>query len=90
MAQSTVNIRMDEDIKREFDRVCNELGINMSIAINILAKKMIREERIPFEVSVDPFYAKSNTEALRRSAKQIEDGQVVIRSMKELEDLASE
>ena len=39
MAQSTVNIRMDEDIKREFDRVCNELGINMSIAINILAKK---------------------------------------------------
>lgn len=90
MAQSTVNIRMDEDIKREFDRVCNELGINMSIAINILAKKMIREERIPFEVSVDPFYVKSNTEALRRSAKQIEDGKVVIRSMKELEDLASE
>ena len=42
------------------------------------------------EVSVDPFYAKSNTEALRRSAKQIEDGKVVIRSMKELEDLANE
>lgn len=90
MAQSTVNIRMDEDIKREFDRVCNELGINMSIAINILAKKMIREERIPFEVSVDPFYAKSNTEALRRSAKQIEDGNVVVRSLKELEEMASE
>ena len=90
MAQSTVNIRMDEDIKREFDRVCNELGINMSIAINILAKKMIREERIPFEVSVDPFYAKSNTEALQRSAKQIEEGKVVIRSLKELEEMANE
>ena len=90
MAQSTVNIRMDEEIKREFDRVCNELGINMSIAINILAKKMIREERIPFEVSVDPIYAKSNTEALLRSAKQIEEGKTVVRSIKELEDMASE
>ena len=90
MAQSTVNIRMDEEIKREFDRVCNELGINMSIAINILAKKMIREERIPFEVSVDPFYTKSNAEALRRSAQQIADGKTVVRSMQDLEDLASE
>ena len=90
MAQSTVNIRMDEDIKREFDRVCSELGINMSIAINILAKKMIREERIPFEVSIDPFYTKSNTDALRRSAKQIADGKTVIRTIGELEDLASE
>lgn len=90
MAQSTVNIRMDEDIKREFDRVCNELGINMSIAINILAKKMIREERIPFEVSVDPFYSKSNAEALHRSANQIEEGKVVVRSLKELEEMANE
>lgn len=90
MAQSTVNIRMDEDIKREFDRVCNELGINMSIAINILAKKMIREERIPFEVSVDPFYAKSNTEALKRSAKQIEEGKTVVRSLTELEEMTNE
>lgn len=90
MAQSTVNIRMDEEIKREFDRVCNELGINMSIAINILAKKMIREERIPFEVSVDPFYAKSNTEALKRSAKQIEEGKTVVRSLTELEEMTNE
>ena len=90
MAQSTVNIRMDEEIKREFDRVCNELGINMSIAINILAKKMIREERIPFEVSVDPFYSKNNTEALKRSAKQIEEGKTVVRSLTELEEMTNE
>lgn len=54
MAQSNLNIRMDEETKREFDRVCQELGINMSIAINILAKKMIREKRIPFDVSIEP------------------------------------
>ena len=89
MAQSNVNIRMDEDIKREFDRVCNELGINMSIAINILAKKMIREERIPFEVSVDPFYSKSNLEALRRSADQLDEGKVIAKTMGELEEMAN-
>ena len=90
MAQSNVNIRMDEDIKREFDRVCNELGINMSTAITILAKKMIREERIPFDVSIDPFYTKSNTSALEKSAKQLEEGRVVVKSMEELEALANE
>ena len=90
MAQSNINIRMDEDIKREFDRVCNELGINMSIAITILAKKMIREERIPFEVSVDPFYSKANTEALKKSVKQIEEGRTVVKSLDELEAMANE
>lgn len=89
MAQANVNIRMEEDIKREFDRVCGELGINMSIAINILAKKMIREERIPFEVSVDPFYSRKNTEALKRSAAQLKEGKTVTKSLGELEELAN-
>ena len=90
MAQSNVNIRMDEDIKREFDRVCSELGINMSIAITILAKKMIREERIPFDVSIDPFYTKANTDALARSAAQIGEGRVVRKTMEDLEAMANE
>ena len=89
MAQSNVNIRMDEDIKREFDRVCSELGINMSIAITILAKKMIREERIPFDVSVDPFYTKANTSALERSAGQMAEGRVVRKTLAELEAMAN-
>lgn len=90
MAQSTVNIRMDEDVKREFDRVCGELGINMSIAITILAKKMIREQRIPFDVSVDPFYSFSNTAALRESMLQLESGRVVKKTFADLEEMADE
>ena len=62
----------------------------MSIAITILAKKMIREERIPFEVSVDPFYSKANTEALKKSVKQIEEGRTVVKSLDELEAMANE
>lgn len=90
MAQSNVNIRMDEDVKREFDRVCGELGINMSIAITILAKKMIREQRIPFEVSVDPFYSPANKDALADSLQQLESGRVVRKTLAELEDMTNE
>ena len=90
MAQSNVNIRMDEDVKREFDRVCGELGINMSIAITILAKKMIREQRIPFEVSVDPFYSPANQDVLADSLRQLESGRVVRKTLSELEDMTNE
>ena len=57
MSQTTVSVRMDEQLKKEFDSVCNDLGLTMSTAVIMLAKKMAREKRIPFEVSVDPFYS---------------------------------
>ena len=57
MAQTNVNIRMDETLKQQFDHLCNELGLNMSTAINIFAKTMVRQQKIPFEISLDPFYS---------------------------------
>lgn len=55
MAQSTISVRMDEQLKQDFDQICQDLGLTMSTAITILAKKMIRESRLPFEVSIaDP------------------------------------
>lgn len=72
MAQTTVSIRMDNALKKEFDNVCNELGISMTTAVIMLAKKMTREKRIPFEVSVDPFYSDENMSRLRKSIAQME------------------
>ena len=57
MAQTTLSVRMDDSLKSDFDKVCNELGLSMTTAITMLAKKMTREKRLPFEVSVDPFYS---------------------------------
>ena len=90
MAQSLVSIRMDEDLKRQFDYVCNELGLNMSTAITIFAKKMVRENAIPFEVSFDPFYSPSNMSALTESLEQMKSGKVVIKTMEELETMENE
>lgn len=72
MSQATVNVRMDEDLKKDFDGICNELGITMSTAVIMLAKKMTREKRIPFDVSVDPFYSEENMARLRKSIAQME------------------
>ena len=44
----------------------------MTTAVTMLAKKMTREKRIPFEVSVDPFYCDENMSRLRKSIAQME------------------
>jgi len=46
---------------------------------------MSREQRIPFEVSIDPFYSERNMAAIDDAAGQIERGQIVIKTMDELE-----
>lgn len=47
MAQTTLSVRMDDSLKSDFDKVCNELGLSMTTAITMLAKKMTREKRLP-------------------------------------------
>lgn len=72
MAQTTVSVRMESSLKCEFDKVCNDLGLSMTTAITMLAKKMTREKRLPFEVSMDPFYSEENLVRLRKSIAQME------------------
>lgn len=74
MAQSTISIRMDPTLKAEFDTVCRDLGMSMSTAVVMLAKKMTREKRLPFEVSADPFYSEANIRYLEGILRDIETG----------------
>lgn len=53
MAQTNVNIRMDESTKLAFDKFCNEIGLSVSSAFNIFAKTVVREQRIPFELTTE-------------------------------------
>ena len=81
MAQTLINFRIDETTKKQMEQICNELGITMSTEFNIFAKKVIREKRIPFDVSIDPFYSESNMKAIKESIKQLEEGKVVVKTM---------
>ncbi len=53
MAQTNVNIRIDETDKRRFDEICGQLGMTMSTAFNIFAKAVIRQGGIPFELNIN-------------------------------------
>jgi len=90
MAQVLVNIRMDENLKKSMDRTCRTLGMNMTTAFTIFAKKVSREQRIPFDVSIDPFYSERNMAVIDEAAKQIEQGKVVNKTLEELEAMADE
>lgn len=50
MAQ--MSFRINDSIKKNFEEVCDELGLNPTTALTIFIKKMCREHRIPFEVSL--------------------------------------
>ena len=75
MAQAVnVNFKLDADIKKDMEQVCSELGLSMSAAFTIFARKVARENRIPFEVSVDPFYSEENMARLKKSIADLNAG----------------
>ena len=76
MATQTVNVnfRMNAELKKNMEEVCSELGMSMTTAFTIFARKVCREKRIPFEVSADPFYSESNMRHLERIMEKIKNG----------------
>ena len=76
MALATITARVDECDKSNFDAFCASVGLNTSAAINLFVKAVLRENRIPFEITrnVDPFYSVSNQEHLSRSVRELRDG----------------
>ncbi len=51
MAQQTFSIRMDENLKKQFDTLVEEMGMNATTAFNIFARAVVREKKIPFEIN---------------------------------------
>ena len=69
-----VNFKLDADVKKSMERACSDMGLSMSAAFTIFAKKVGSERRIPFEVSADPFYSESNMAHLRRGIAALNAG----------------
>ena len=74
MAQSMVNFRMDSELKKNMEKICSDMGMGMTTAFTIFAKKVTRERRIPFEISADPFYSENNMKYLEKTIAEIETG----------------
>lgn len=72
MAKTKFSVRMDETLKIEFEAWCNYFGMNMSTAINIFARTVVQEKKLPFEISTvdlfSPEYAKKMFNSARKQA----------------------
>ena len=51
MAEVSFSIQMDENLKKQFEQVCSDLGMSVSMAITTFARMVVRERKIPFEIA---------------------------------------
>ncbi len=88
MAQATITARVDEKDKARFDAFCSNVGLNTSTAINLFVKAVLRENRIPFEITqaTDPFFSESNMTYVKKSVKELREGKGTAHELIEVED----
>lgn len=87
MALATLTARVDETDKSEFDSFCSSVGLTTSAAINIYVKAVLRERRIPFEISqADPFYSANNQAYIMKSVAELRAGKGTAHELIEVED----
>ena len=76
---SQICLRIDDDIKSNAERTLNDIGLSMSAAITIFLKTVIRENKIPFELSADPFYSEENMTELKRRIDSVRTGESTLK-----------
>ena len=72
MAQ--VNVRIDDNVKKEAEEDFDEMGMPMTTAGTIFLKTVARERRIPFEITADPFYSEYNMRYLDQKMVSYRNG----------------
>lgn len=90
MAQSTISARIDSNDKIDFDNFCHAVGLNTSTAINLFIKTVLREKRIPFEITFtpDPFFNETNQAYVLKSVEELREGKGQVHEL--IEDDADE
>lgn len=82
MASININIRMDQELKQQFETFCADMGMTMTTAFNVFAKKAVREYRIPFEIG-----AENPNATTRRAMEDTERGIGMSRSFSSVSEL---
>lgn len=86
MANTSITIRMDENLKKQAEVLFEEMGLNMTTAITMFTKAVVRQNKIPFEIAADPFFSESNQAHLRKAIADIEAGNGKIHDLIEIDE----
>ncbi len=70
MSTTAISIRLDSDIKKQFDKLCKEFGISTNAAFNLFARTVVREKAIPFAISLNTSAQNALAQAQELSAKE--------------------
>lgn len=89
---ANVSFRMDDTLKKNTEAILDELGLNMTTAMTMFAKAIVRERRLPLNLSIDPFYSATNQARLKRTIDEYESGKSkpIQKSMDELERMSDD
>ena len=71
---ATISIRLDNETKTQLDEFCHSVGLNTSTIMKMFATKVVREQRLPFAVEIDPFYSEANMAHLRGAIADVKSG----------------
>ena len=88
MPTTNIQVRVDSALKAEAEQLFADMGLDMPTAVRLFLKQAIINNGLPFAVERDPFYSMSNQKALHVSIEQMERGQIVRKTMSELEGMA--
>jgi DNA-damage-inducible protein J len=77
IAMATLTISIDDQTKSGFVEFCKNVGLTPTGAINLFATTVVNQQRIPFEIAVDPFYGEANRTALKQGIAELEKGDYV-------------
>ena len=78
MATSTLQIRVDSDLRKEADELFALAGLDMSSAVRLFLRQSVIRRRLPFEVlseNPDPFWSEANQRVLKESIESLERGE---------------
>ena len=85
MSQVTLSVRIDRNDKQHFEDFCKSAGMNVSTAVNLFVKSVIRKQRIPFVIEGDPFYSTENMDRIRKAVAEVEAGHYTVHEPMEVE-----
>ena len=75
MSTTTLQIRVDNDLKKDADRFFASAGLDTTTAVRMFLRQVIIRQAIPFDIIADdPFYSTANQKVLKRSIRQLETG----------------
>ena len=98
MSQTTLTIRIDEETKKQAESIFQEMGLNMTTAINTFFKKVIRDRGLPYalsakteeEMEYDAYFTPEMIRKIKQGEADLASGKGIAKTMEELEAMLDE